>query len=311
MLYIASLLLIGLPAVFVAACRLFPALPDFWLGAVFSPVARALSRVSGAVPFPIAEPLFVLVAAAAVFLAFRSRRGLCLLLSCVFAVCALFWAPAYFATPLHPVSGAADREALIRASAKLIDELNGYGAFSMPDDLAEGALEVALNVDLPAKVVAAPKLARYPEWMKLGSLAGLYVPWTFEALVNPAAGAPGVPFTAVHELMHLGGVADEGQANILAYIACEKHGGAFAHSAKLWALKYALQALRELDAGAWTDLIVDLSDSARSDFHEINGFAIGATVRKGRAVEAFLRVNGMAEKTESYGALANYLCMDS
>ena len=43
MLYIASLLLIGLPAIFVAACRLFPALPDFWMGAVFPPVARSVS----------------------------------------------------------------------------------------------------------------------------------------------------------------------------------------------------------------------------------------------------------------------------
>lgn len=311
MLYIASLLLIGLPAIFVAACRLFPALPDFWMGAVFPPVARSVSLVSGAVPFPVAEPLFLLVAAAAVYLAFRSRRGLCLLLSCVFAVCALFWAPAYFAAPLHPVSGEADREALCRVSAKLIGELNEYGAFSLPEELAEEALEAAAEADVPARVAAAPKFARYPEWMELGSLAGLYVPWTFEAVVNPAAGAPGVPFTAVHELMHMGGVADEGQANIAAYIACVRYGGAFRYSAKLWGLKYALQALREIDAAAWTELIGNLSDSVRADFREINGFALSSGVHKGRAVEAFLRINGMAEKTESYGALANYLCMDS
>ena len=156
MLYIASLLLIGLPAIFVAACRLFPALPDFWMGAVFPPVARSVSLVSGAVPFPVAEPLFLLVAAAAVYLAFRSRRGLCLLLSCVFAVCALFWAPAYFAAPLHPVSGEADREALCRVSAKLIGELNEYSAFSLPEELAEEALEAAAEegLDLPGLALA-------------------------------------------------------------------------------------------------------------------------------------------------------------
>ena len=101
--------------------------------------------------------------------------------------------------------------------------------------------------------------------MRALSLAGLYAPWTGEALYDDTAPAAGQPFTAVHELMHMGGVADEGQANIHAYIACQRYGGAFAYSADLWALKYAAEALLALDAQACAARLSALGDAARRD----------------------------------------------
>ena len=132
-------------------------------------------------------------------------------------------------------------------------------------------MEAARLWKRPRPISAAPKFARYPEWMRAFSLAGLYVPWTAEALCDPTAPASGQPFTAEHELMHMGGVADEGQANICAYIACQRYGGIFAASPDLWALKYAMDALRPLDADAWSARLAALDGAARDGFFALGG----------------------------------------
>ncbi len=306
MLYVAAGVLAGGSALFLLACRLLPGLADGWMTAVFAPVSGALSGLSGRCSFAVAEPLALLLAALFVFLLFRSRRGACLLLSVVLAGYAFLWAPAYFATQRYAV-GEVDASSLTAVCAELVENLNTYGAFTLPDDVGERALEVAALADTPVRPAAAPKYARYPEWMRALSLAGLYVPWTFEALLNPDEPPAGQPFTAVHELMHLGGVADEGQANICAYEACRRAGGAFAYSADLWALKYALEALRALDATAGNAFVAALSVSVRADFFAIGGVAQAASARGGVA-QAFLQISGIGAKTDSYGALAAWLC---
>lgn len=308
MLYIGSLLLVAIPALIVLLCRVFPAVAQWWITCAFSPVAGALSKLSGLLEFPVAEPMFLLVAALAVYLLIRSRRGLLLLISSVFAIYALMWVPIYFASDLYNVGIPADSMTVKAVCEGLIGELNAYGEFSMPEDLPKQALEVAQLISTPAVIEAVPKFARYPEWMRSFRLAGLYVPWTFEALLSPDEGEAGIPFTAVHELMHLGGIADEGQANIAAYEACVQKGGAFGYSAKLWALKYTLGSLKDADYSAWADCVANLFNPARTHFLSINGFASSMSSTRGHATEAFLRINGMAEKADNYGALAVYLC---
>ena len=136
--------------------------------------------------------------------------------------------------------------------------------------------------------------------MRALSLAGLYAPWTGEALYDATAPAAGQPFTAVHELMHMGGVADEGQANIHAYIACQRYGGAFAYSADLWALKYAAEALLALDAQACAARLSALGDAARRDLS-----ALGLSAAEPAAPS--LLPSAIAQKTGDYGALAAWL----
>lgn len=306
MLYVAAGALMGGAALFLLACRLLPGVADIWLTAVFAPISGALSALSGRWGFALAEPLALLLGASLVFLLFRSRRGACLLLSVVVAGYALLWAPAYFVAPRRPV-GKADASALATVCAELVERLNACEAFTLPDNFEQRALETALLVDTPARPAAAPKYARYPEWMRVLTVAGIYVPWTFEALLNPAEAPAGQPFTAVHELMHMGGIADEGQANICAYEACSRAGGAFAYSADLWALRYALEEMRALEPALGNAFVQALTASVRSDFFAIGGVSPSTSARGG-VVQAFLQVSGIAAKTDSYGALAAWLC---
>ena len=302
MLYIVSGAVVALCALIPLCCRMWQGLADAWMRAVFTPVVSALSSLCARCPFPVAEPLALLVAALALVLLFRSRRWACLLLSCVLAGYALLWAPAYFATQRHAVNAAADAEALAGVCAQLADRLNQYGAYASPDDLPARALEAAALVDTPAPVRAAPKYARYPEWMRLFSLAGLFVPWTGEALLDPGAADAAQPFTAVHELMHMGGVADEGQANIYAYIACQRMGGAFARSADLWAFKYAMELLSALEGDAWASCFARLSAEARADALAVGGALTASDAQGGVCLP------GASQKTNSYAQLALWLC---
>lgn len=305
MLFIAAAAVFALSLLFPLACLLWPALAEAWLGAVFAPICGALSALAGNCPFPLAEPLALLLAALLIVLLFRARRAACLLLSLLFAGYALLWAPAYFLPMGHAVPAEVSAAQLTALCEALTQRLNARGAFELPDDLGAQALRAAALVETPAPISAAPKPARYPEWMRALSLAGLYAPWTGEALYDSTAPAAGQPFTAVHELMHMGGVADEGQANICAYIACRRYGGAFARSADLWALKYAMDALRLTDAAAWEACLARLSAAVRADFFALGGASPPAAANE--AAEAFLRFVGIAEKVSNYSALVAWL----
>ena len=301
MLYIVAGALSALSLLFPLACRLWPALAQGWMDAVFAPAAGALAALASKCPFPLAEPLALLLAALFVLLLFRWRRGACLLLAVLLAGYGFLWAPAYSLPAAHAVSKDADAAALTAVCDELIERLNARKDFALPNDLGARALAAARLVETPAPISAAPKFARYPEWMRVFSLAGLYVPWTAEALCDPTAPAAGQPFTAVHELMHMGGVADEGQANICAYIACQRYGGIFAASADLWALKYAMDALRPLDADAWSARLAALDGAARDGF-----FALGGASSASLAEESVPRPGG-AGIAGDYGALAAWL----
>lgn len=210
----------------MAAFRFISGLAGLWQGAIALPVLLTLHRLTGMLPFPALELLlpFLLIA----LLHHRARP---VALALIMGMYALLWYPAYFTFP-EPRYEAPGTEQLC---VQLIDALNASDlAFEDPFD------DAAAVAGLPE---ARVKPARYPEWMRAMDIAGVFVPWTGEALVDSGASAGYLPFTCVHELMHLKGIADEGAANIAAYRACTACGGMFADSARLWALRYALGRL--------------------------------------------------------------------
>lgn len=86
---------------------------------------------------------------------------------------------------------------------------------------------------------------------------------TAEALLNPGEPAWTLPFTACHELAHARGVAGELEANLVAYYACRSLGSsAFAHSANLCMLRYALGELYLRDESLWQAACQKLSAAA-------------------------------------------------
>ena len=194
------------------------------------------------------------------------------------------------------LSPAVDLEALC---LRLIGELNASTLrFTGGESALLQAVE-AMNAAFGAELGGnAVRFARYPEWMAALDLAGFYSPWTGEALVSPNLSAAALPFTACHELAHRLGIADEGAANIAAWIACRPSGGELADSAALWALRYAMAGLRASDESAWRRCAQEMRPALVRTFASMNGFSEAS----GAARSRFL-----LRGADSYAALVPWL----
>ncbi len=297
-------------ALFCRLCLAFPAL--LW-ERLSHPMTMALHRLTARVPFPVSEPVTGAVGVAllgafiaALRRALSSRRAaplLAWLRGVALAALALLWALALTWLPatVQPVDAppVPDAGQLEWLCGQLIDRLNAASlAFPEPSEALELAPEAA---NLPG---CAVKAARYPEWMRRAGISGLFAPPTGETLVDAGAPGPLLPFTAVHELMHLSGIADEGAANIAAWERCLDAGGPFADSARLWALRYALGQLRQADAEAWQRARGRMKDPLARVFDRCGGEIQG----RGRGLPGLA---GFAPARGDYAALAHWLAANS
>ena len=274
---------LGALVAFLLACRVSPTFAGTVLSRFSQHAMLGLHRLTAPMPFPVAEPLALGVAAvpagalapAAIRAAVRREAALliCRAKTLGFAALALaglltlLWAPAWF-LPVADIQGPDDAQL-----AWLCDSLvNALNASDLVFPAAEESLALAPGVAaLPSGAV---KAARWPQWMRATHICGLFVPLTGEAIVDAGAAPPLIPFTAVHELMHLLGIADEGAANIAAWRLCLDAGGAFADSARLWALRYALGMLQERDEAAWQRARRNMKDALAHVFAETGAEAV-------------------------------------
>lgn len=244
-------LLAAVPGLFLLICRLYPAAARAALEGFSAPVMARLHRLTALIPFPVAEPLALALAVlltSSTIAALRNRRRprfAARALLVLLALLAVLWGPA-LCLPEEPVV-APGGEQLAWLCGDLIDRLNA-SPLAFPDPAEALSLAPAV-AGRPARSV---KAVRWPEWMEACRIWGLFVPLTGEALVDVEAPAPLLPFTAVHELTHLSGIADEGAANVAAWDLCMAVGGPFADSARLWALRYAMGQLHHSDPAAWS-----------------------------------------------------------
>lgn len=195
------------------------------------PTMRFIARLSAIATFPIAGPALAVVCA---LFALLRRRAIAPLIA-LFTAFVVMWLPCV--APLSAPSAAAAESGVRSLCAELVDELNASGRSALPVSEMLSAAREVMNAP------AAPKAARYPEFLRAIKAAGIYIPITGEALVDITRPESSLPFTAAHELAHMLGIGNETEANLAAYEACVAHGGAFAYSARLWALKYAMTRL--------------------------------------------------------------------
>ena len=289
---------------FALLCHVSPGLAALLLDRLTRPALLALNRWTARVPFPLVEPIAfaaVAVALAALIWALYRRKaaalvswlkGLAAAAVVVLWVLALAWLPAMLQpveTP--PAPGAAQLEWLC---GQLIDGLNSSAL-----DFPEPAEALRLAPETAGLSGCTVKAARYPEWMRGAGISGLFTPPTGEAIVDAGVSPALIPFTAVHELMHLGGIADEGAANIAAWERCLAEGGPFADSARLWALRYALGQLNRADEAAWRRVRGNMKDPLTRVFQACGGEVMPRN--RFTLVPSFARIGG------DYGDLTGWL----
>ena len=123
--------------------------------------------------------------------------------------------------------------------------------------------------------IAAPKPARWPEWMSYLRAAGMFIPFTGETIYDPREPDFILPFTMLHELAHASGVVHEDEANLLALrIGLSSGDAVLSRASALSALRYALMTLRELDEARFERACAQTSPQTLRDLN-----ALGMPVR--------------------------------
>ena len=148
-------------------------------------------------------------------------------------------------------------------------------------------------------------------------IAGIFSPFTIEALYNADMPDSQIPFTALHELSHLSGFMREDEANFIAFLACrESNDYDLLYSGYINALSYLLNAY---DGDDFIDLIHTIPEQVRVEFayrwSYWNSFlekpAGAAVAAVSNAVnDAYLKSQGQQDGVKSYGRVVDLLIAD-
>jgi hypothetical protein len=145
-------------------------------------------------------------------------------------------------------------------------------------------------------------------------IAGVYIPFTGEAIVSTINTDPFLPSVMTHELAHRLGFAPEDDANFIAYLACmESEEPILRYSGSLMAFNYCFNALtnQEYRRAVWNRLGEEDAEVLR-DF-ERNREAWRRyerpVLREAAAAvnNTYLQTMGQEEGVKSYGRVTDLL----
>ncbi|MEG0934721.1 MAG: DUF3810 family protein [Clostridia bacterium] len=201
---------------------------------------------------------------------------------------------------------------LPRALYDLCDHLMAQ-AESLSGSMDDSALTSDQLIDAAQDAMAAltgrapvVKAARYPELLGKLGLAGVCFPLTGEAIVRGDLARVLLPFVAAHEGAHQLGYGSEAEANLIAYRALQLGKQPLRYAGAMFALYYAMDALKDVDPAAYAERTSALSQRVLSDFDRLIRFQRAATGLRAGVLDAFLRLNGQSGRT-AYGLMIDYL----
>jgi hypothetical protein len=302
---------------------LFSALSAWFSLHISLPLAGLIARVTSLIPWPVGEVAIIVGAPVLLLLliwaAIRRRppRGAALALSLVFLVYAVLWVPLCHV----PAKAAPPYETwrLIKLAQTLGQQADTLRAGAVqseadsPEVVLQDARDAVAALGLTNQPLSAPKFSQFPQILRALKIAGLYAPWTGEAIVSPNEPDFTLPFLATHELAHAAGIAREDEANFAAYRACMTGSARFQYAGTIYALRYAMDALRGINMDKWFEIRRTFSDGVRDDFTRIDDIgdaASGFSAFTDRAAEAFLQLSGQPAGLSSYTGVVNYLLSD-
>jgi hypothetical protein len=160
-----------------------------------------------------------------------------------------------------------------------------------------------------------PKAFPFPDALSWLGIAGIFIPFTGEPLVNTGPTNWQLPFTSAHEAAHLRGWAREDEANFLAFwVLHDDADPAMAYSAWGSALLYVASALGSAGPRgneAWGRVKAHVDPAVLADWRA--SFAYwekfqGPVQHAAQAVnDAYLKSQGQADGVKSYGRVVDLL----
>ncbi len=159
------------------------------------------------------------------------------------------------------------------------------------------------------------KAVKIPQLMSFFGVAGIYFPFTGEANVNTDIPDVLMPSTACHEMAHQMGIAEEGEANYLAYIACTNYDDpAFQYSGYYLALHYCMRGLYKMDSISYKKRKKQCHPGIRRDARHLQRFwkkyenPIEPWTDK--FYDYFLKANQQKKGIESYSGVVALILAD-
>ena len=158
----------------------------------------------------------------------------------------------------------ATRNKIVGADTAALSEVH------LPDDLEDKMRDLVAEMlnDLGYHPHGRPRCRLiYPEgFLRHLGIQGIYLPFTGEAHVDGGLPAFIMPFTIAHELAHAYGFTDEGTANFLAWLACQRSDDAFIrYSADFSYFQYVRAEIRHLDPEYYEQFVARMPVGVRAD----------------------------------------------
>lgn len=180
---------------------------------------------------------------------------------------------------------------------------------SRPESILRAAVEqsvaqygIELNTRSRARLLSPPGVLR-----KMG-ITGIYFPFTGEGLLEKSHPQPEKLFVMAHELAHSYGITDEGEANLVAYLACTNHDNSliqYAGHLSMW--EYLRGSLIRRNIAAVTEFEDRLSELVKADLEmlkaERNRFREWIPHLGEKVNDTYLKAQGIEAGVEAYNAL--------
>jgi len=279
--------------------------------AVYPPIGKALSRLTGIIPVSVAEIIVLFLPAA--FIAYilsallrsfwhRSFSAKMLLnftvnllaaVSIAFFSFIILWGLNYYRLPFASIAGLEVRPASVAEleslCKSLIDRANVLrqevsvdpeGYVDIPGSTRDilrscykGYAAIAGRYPQLAGSYGDPKPVLLSGLMNYTGICGVYFPFTGEANVNISIPEVTLPSTATHEMAHQRGFSREDEANYIAYLVCVNHPDInYRYSGVLLALINSMNALHRSDEELYSKLSDGYGPGIRKDLSQINEF---------------------------------------
>lgn len=266
--------------------RTAPPFARFWAQNVSIPVLQTISGFGATLPFSMLEwgAAIMGIPLLCGMMRRQLRRTAAWMLTALILIFLAIWQPLY---SLPSPAYAADTHQMAAAAGLLIERTN-----------LEAPVIPRLD-DLPAKPV------RFPSWMRIAGISGFASFLTGEGFYDPNLPHCALPFVAVHESMHLQGIADEGAANIAAWQDCMDRGGAYAWSARIWGLRYIMGTLLHRNPGQYAHCINRMNPQTFQLYQECGGAYV--PLQRSQFWQAACNFLGIADGLQNYEILAAYL----
>ena len=349
--YILSLIMTAAAVGLYAAARLHPGFAEWYSANVYPLLLVTVGRAAGLVPVSVSELICAVLPAVLlldIILLIRRRRvsarpfmtfmkHILLIVSLLMLLYSAGCGVNYYRQPFIDRSSyesaeftSDELEEFCRYAADQINissENSDHSPYIYPqkNDLADSAvraMQILSAADM-ADCSCSSLMGFYPRpkqltflsrFFSMMGVSGIYSPFTIEANINGEMTDLEKPFTACHELSHLKGFMNEGEANYIGWLACiGSDDPAFNRSGWLIAWIYAGNSLYSADPEKYAAVRLNLPHDALTELEENSRFwdsrRNSASDIQDKVNDAYLKSNGQDQGIRTYNQLTEHMLM--